>query len=556
MIVLLLIPTVLAQIPADLFKNHPNEACRAIVPQNVQNIGTLGLDCKFDNVPTINSTNSAEIQQVCERIQDPSRLIPESITNPNNCGSNHFNGVYQQCVTQLNPAKESCQRAFEEASKQPIGNPQPHIQETNEKINQFNTCVTTLCANQMKALGGDSSIISQFTSADCASANNCVTHVYAATGNAALASPLKDTTRKCSFEMSGCVESLTDNNLPRGTSTSDGGGLMGVLDNPALKATTMALTLSSLFKPKEKPKNDAHTKQRLAQLETERAQQQEEIDRLKQQVAYQQHSTGTWSPPTNTITDETTGAQQNLNSLTQNDTIEMVPNSTIYVISNNNVMFGLKGIGNTGVRQTRDGYSLAEWGTTTVAVAREGGVTLVGPAGHVIGLLPGSYVYSGTGTQTKDTFTTNGGMFEHQSKVHVEACGENYPEVKRHSMSVTFNHQQLSLSANAVDITKTSRAYQLLATGCEDVYLATKPNLFPLHIRTTAKGSNHVIYWQNILLDNEYNLEDGLGYKYIIKGEGVSTKVYTLDGMIVQDSAPPQLPNKQIERFLIYEMRA
>jgi len=125
-------------------------------------------------------------------------------------------------------------------------------------------------------------------------------------------------------------------------------------------------------------------------------------------------------------------------------------------------------------------------------------------------------------------------------------------------VDITYEHRQLGKGANAIDVSTRvqGKQYVIAATGCEDVYLVARGSMFPWHVRTTAKGSNHVLYFTNVVLDRAYEIEDGLGYQYDVKTAGRSTRVQTITGRVVQDMWPESLLLGKKEQGLLYEQRA
>jgi len=235
---------------------------------------------------------------------------------------------------------------------------------------------------------------------------------------------------------------------------------------------------------------------------------------------------------------------------------------SIYVIDNKqNNMFTLKGTQNEGVVYQKDGYvNIDKGGTTKISVAGQGAL-ITDINNNQLYLGRGTTTYLGIGNEDFDTYLTNTFVLDFGSKVAVNAVNEieqnrfknNANQIARQNneLALTINKYNLKPYKNAVDIGNLQWHYQILTRGSSDIMLVEKNKIFPLAARNLAKGDSLIVKNKNVKISNTYVVNDG-NYEYTIQTIDDSTRVFTKNKKIIQDSGPLDKKLSERQSLLIY----
>lgn len=219
-----------------------------------------------------------------------------------------------------------------------------------------------------------------------------------------------------------------------------------------------------------------------------------------------------------------------------------------------------------GLEEQSGIFILDQEGIQKMSVGEEEGAVTLDRKGHYLWELPGTTVYDAE----EDTYETDsvaympqyglwiGATKNQQQTTPTAPTGAFAHEFVFPTAGMTFGHGKLAEQLkNAIDASLSPGDVDIIiyAKGHQDLDLLGNIGFFPLFIRSVAKGSTTIIYDLNVGVEKKYLIKDKQ-YEYKISTEGLTTKVKTHTGKIIEDSGSLPLRKEAMsatQKRLLYE---
>ncbi|MBI4449035.1 hypothetical protein HY641_03350 [Candidatus Woesearchaeota archaeon] len=117
------------------------------------------------------------------------------------------------------------------------------------------------------------------------------------------------------------------------------------------------------------------------------------------------------------------------------------------------------------------------------------------------------------------------------------------------TVTMTIDHKSPPRTDNAVDVSRKGNQNVILTRGNADIMIMG-PSWFPVHARTTVKGSSRTTWLANPLPAQPTTIIDETGRGYQVQTETGRAVVKTLDNKLIQDTGKLPEPSEEVQTVL------